>query len=850
MIRHAIALAALLATAGSGALGQTITVDIADDIIDVNPDTATVADLPGPDGHVSFSEAMIASNNTPDGQTIGFAIPTSDWTYLSWYYPGRAVVHTVVGNYWRAYDEVTIDATTQTAFTGDTNPNGWEVVLWGSTLYFNADNCSVFGLDSSSVSVTESNGLVEDNTAMGIELFGGSGSMVRNNTGGHVQIDRSSDNVVVGNTVQRVRVLGWVGGGQPASNNRIGGPEPAERNYITGLGTWDSEGYPGGFAVQIFDAIGTVVENNWIGTTPDGLQQGHLATTAGILFEGENHDTTIRNNRIAGILGHGIGPHFDGWLVGTAINVYGAGSGVFIVGNAVGLNANDEPVLGSVTGITTTNYYLGPVQDVGIGGPEAGDGNDIAGHLLSGVSVANTFSGVRISGNSIHDNGSLGIDLITAAFQTGVTPNDSLDVDAGGNGLQNFPEIALATRQGSAIHVVGGLHSNPTSDYTIEFFASAECDPSGNGEGQLLLGSAAVTTDVAGDAAFDVLLIAAVPDGWLLTATAVLEPLGSTSEFSACVDVLGNTACAVAADCADPGGTGVRADNCMWWTCDNGACAGTAVVFSDLGGPFGDCSPDAVADAHDRYHALNCFADTGTAGQPGYDCEEAPPAAYNVDAGGPFGDCAPDGVCDGNDAYHALNAFDGSTTCSCPLDGGGPAPHAPAAGPQVRGRTTVTLAGSRQIAQPGDLIEVDLFFDRPLPDLRGYQLHVAVSGGERGSLRLVDIVVDDRKDHVFDGLPFWSAFNVHTAQFVVGLDGAGVATAASGYLATLILEASSNAAGSFAVDLLHDRNDASQRTFVFATPSNGEIEIDGTMPAVIEVQPVPVKKEPPPACWR
>ena len=405
IVRVVVSLLLMVGTA----MGQTITVDIATDDIDIDPATASVVDLPGPDGHISFSEAMIASNNTPGRQTIGFAIPTSEWTYLNWYFPGRAVVHTLVGFYWRAYDEVTIDGTTQTAFTGDTNPDGGEVVLWGGgAVYLNADNCTVVGLDNSSVSITGSNGRVEGNTSTGIELYGGSGSLVKNNTGGYVQIDRSSNNVVVGNTCNRVRVLGWVGGGQPAMNNRIGGPSPAERNYIVGLGTWNSEGYPGGFAVQIFDAIGTVIENNQIGTTPDGMEQGHLATTTGISLDGENYETIIRDNRIAGILGHGIGPHFFG-RIGTAISVYGSGSGVSIAGNQVGLNANDEPLLGSVTGIAMLNYYLGPVQNVVIGGSAGGDGNEIAGHLVPGISVANMFSDVRISGNSIHDNGGLGI---------------------------------------------------------------------------------------------------------------------------------------------------------------------------------------------------------------------------------------------------------------------------------------------------------------------------------------------------------------------------------------------------------------------------------------------------------
>jgi hypothetical protein len=129
--------------------------------------------------------------------------------------------------------------------------------------------------------------------------------------------------------------------------------------------------------------------------------------------------------------------------------------------------------------------------------------------------------------------------------------------------------------------------------------------------------------------------------------------------------------CSVIADCADVDGDAVRDDGCLWWACQAGACSSIAIPFADMGGEFGSCSPDGVADSHDRFHALNCFSNQDTLGQPGYGCEDAPPQAFNVDAGGPFGDCNPDGVCDGNDAFHALNAFDGTATCSCPS---GPTP--------------------------------------------------------------------------------------------------------------------------------------------------------------------------------
>jgi hypothetical protein len=120
------------------------------------------------------------------------------------------------------------------------------------------------------------------------------------------------------------------------------------------------------------------------------------------------------------------------------------------------------------------------------------------------------------------------------------------------------------------------------------------------------------------------------------------------------------------ADCADLDADSIRDDPCTWWACAANACESTAITFADMGGANGACPPDGTADGHDRFHALNCFSNQNTQGQPGYPCEEEPPAAFNVDAAGRFGSCAPDGVCDGNDAFAALNAFEGVATCTCP----------------------------------------------------------------------------------------------------------------------------------------------------------------------------------------
>jgi hypothetical protein len=266
---------------------------------------------------------------------------------------------------------------------------------------------------------------------------------------------------------------------------------------------------------------------------------------------------------------------------------------------------------------------------------------------------------------------------------------------------------------------------------------------------------------------------------------------------------------------------------------------GAGIVFADMGSAFGACAPDGSSDAHDRFHALNCFADTDTAGSSGYPCEAAPPAAYNVDAGGPFGDCAPDGICDANDAFHALNAFSGTGSCQCPMDG-----PAPAQAPAERGAQQsvhLQLQPTADRIGSGEQVEVEVVFSGPLQDLRGYQLHVDVRGGKRGRLELVDMAVEPRKDHVFAGRNSWQASNLRTAQLAAGLDGPGLAVPAGGYVATLTLEASADASGLFVVDLLYEKNDASQRSFVFATPAGARIDIAGTTPAVIDVRPVKVR---------
>jgi hypothetical protein len=298
----------------------------------------------------------------------------------------------------------------------------------------------------------------------------------------------------------------------------------------------------------------------------------------------------------------------------------------------------------------------------------------------------------------------------------------------------------------------------------------------------------------------------------------------------ACDEVQG--ACATFADCADADDDGIRDNPCAWWACSGGGCQALDIAFADMGGPFGGCTPDGTADANDRFHALNCFSDADTDGTTGYPCEAAPPVAYNVDAGGPFGSCAPDGVCDGNDAFHALNAFTGANPCTCPA--GQPSPVTPGDLPAVAG-ARLRLQASSGAVRAGELVEVDVFLDGEVADLRGYQLHWRAGGGSSGRLEVTDLAVHDRPDHVFAGLSIWRAFNVAAAQLVVGLDSTGVKARSGAYLATVTLQAGRDAAGAFIVDVLHDESDPAQRTFLFPTPAQARIEIESTAAAGIVV---------------
>ena len=147
-----------------------------------------------------------------------------------------------------------------------------------------------------------------------------------------------------------------------------------------------------------------------------------------------------------------------------------------------------------------------------------------------------------IRGNSIHDNGGLGIDLLSLlwggggsptdplrnSYVFGPTPNDPLDSDSGNNERQNFPELSEST-WGNSTSVAGQFQGKPLTEIVLDIYASAVTS---NGyEGERWLGMTTVTTDVFGLAAFHVTGLGTTTAGEWITATAT-DVDGNTSEFS------------------------------------------------------------------------------------------------------------------------------------------------------------------------------------------------------------------------------------------------------------------------------------------------------------------------------
>ncbi len=368
----------------------------------------------------------------------------------------------------------------------------------------------------------------------------GSGNVISGNAGAGIALSGGSTlnsiegNYIGTNAAGAAAVPNGGNGGidiSGAPNNFIGGSAAGAGNVISGNA---------GFGVSINgSAPGNVIKGNYIGTDASG--NAAIANADGIFVDASGQivgDTTGGGNTVSGNTHYGVLTYAD------SNNV---------AGNFIGVNATGSSAL--------ANGYVG-IAFRSTASDNTVTGNVVASNGQSGFDAIGTGTGNRITQNSIHDNGLYGIDL----NNDGVTPNDLGDADVGPNNLQNYPVLTGATADvGMSTTIVDGtLNSTASTTLTVELYDSASCDSSGNGEGETLLTSYGVTTDGGGNATINATLPIVVTVGHAVTATAT-DPLGNTSEFSACVPVTSGVSlgCTPFDDCdQDPLFPTVYGDGC------------------------------------------------------------------------------------------------------------------------------------------------------------------------------------------------------------------------------------------------------------------------------------------------
>jgi titin len=351
------------------------------------------------------------------------------------------------------------------------------------------------------------------NGRYGVGQTGGSGLQVGDGTtqGRNVISGNAHHGVAIGNTGSFVR-------GNYIGTNAAG---------MAALGN-------GGDGVRLEGGGGHMIggssasAGNTISDNDDGIQLS------------ESDDNTILRNRIGTkVDGSGdLGNRFLGiWVFGDRTLIGGSGNGNTIANSGqegifVGSSADTDVIGNAIVGSGATGINFAS-------GPGSVAGNALIGNALDGIQVAGNVVGIAISANLTINNGGLGIDLVKQGDPaSGVTGNDSGDVDMGGNGSQNFPVFTTAQRFSNGATVIAGtLNSTANTAFRIELFiATGAVDPSNHGEAQFLLAFQNVTTNGSGNAGFSFTL-GNLPAGQVVAATAQNVGNGNSSEYSANVTV-------------------------------------------------------------------------------------------------------------------------------------------------------------------------------------------------------------------------------------------------------------------------------------------------------------------------
>jgi parallel beta-helix repeat protein len=310
-------------------------------------------------------------------------------------------------------------------------------------------------------------------------------------------------------------------------SNLIGGAVAGAGNVISANGNDGVQFYGSGTSYN-------TVQGNYIGTTATGLGSlGNGASGLSFLYGPQSNTvggvTAAARNVISGNSGVGV------FLAGA--------SNTIVQGNDIGVGSDGVTALGNgQQGILLQSGSTTNVIGLALNG--SGAGNVIADNTDEGIIVYdNPTVGNVIRGNSIHDNGALGINLVGGAetYPYYVTPNHVGGAVPGPEDLQNFPVIANASVALGSTTISGTLNSTASRGFLVDIYRNASPDPSGYGEGQVYVGTANLTTDGGGNGSFS-LTAGGSFAGQFFSVTATDATTGDTSEFGADVTATNGTA--------------------------------------------------------------------------------------------------------------------------------------------------------------------------------------------------------------------------------------------------------------------------------------------------------------------
>ena len=339
----------------------------------------------------------------------------------------------------------TIDGATQTAFTGDTNASGPEIVLNGAL----QNDPSTYGLG---LRLTESNitirGLVINGfSTQGILVTGG-GATGCTVAGCYIGTN-AAGTATSANTFSGIEINAG------ATSNRIGGTTAATRNVISGNASQ-------GIALRDAGTTGNSIEGNYIGTNAAGTAA--LANGTAFHFAGVEISNGANANTVGGTAAGARNVISGNTGQGVAII---ASNGNVVAGNFIGTNAAGS---GAIPNTYAGAEIFGGAQFNMIGGTTVAARNILSGNASQGAAIdgagtsnnviAGNYAGLNAAGTAALPNAYAGAEIFGGA--TGNTIGGT--VAGSGNVLSgNLGQGVALTGAGTSGNVVAGNHigTNP-----------------------------------------------------------------------------------------------------------------------------------------------------------------------------------------------------------------------------------------------------------------------------------------------------------------------------------------------------------------------------------------------------